>query len=218
VIKLNIACATNVFPAPWLNIDVADMNDAYFRHIRGLDADRLDSGWSEEQKNHVRWLNAGSLRFEQRDLRKGFPDYPDGSVDAIYGGQMIEHLQPHTEAPAFLLECYRMLKPGGRIRLTTPDLAWLIENFLSDSMGDFTSEQPEFYKDALEEDQLAYIMFGAGGTAERYEGHQHLYTRRSLAARLESAGFELAAELDGNLFAGSVDKGMSHSFGIEAIK
>ncbi len=139
MIKLNIACATNVFPAPWLNIDVVDMEDAYFRHIRGLDADRLDSGWSEEQKNHVRWLNAGTLRFEQLDLRKGFPDYPDGSVDAIYGGQMIEHLQPHTEAMAFLLECHRMLRPGGRIRLTTPDLAWLIENFLSDSRGDFAS-------------------------------------------------------------------------------
>jgi predicted SAM-dependent methyltransferase len=217
VIALNIGCATNLFPAPWLNIDAVDMEDAYFRHIRHLDAERLDSGWSDEQKGHVRWLNAGTLRFEQRDLRKGFPDYADGTVDAIYGGQMIEHLQPHTEAPAFLAECYRMLKPGGRIKLTTPDLVLLIEHFLSDSMATFEADQPAFYRGALEEDQLAFIMYGAGGTAERYEGHQHLYTERSLLQRLAVAGFR-RADSNSTVFADCIDKGMTHSFALEAVK
>jgi predicted SAM-dependent methyltransferase len=218
--KLNIGCATNVFPAPWVNIDMADMEDHYFRHIRRLDADRLDAGWSAEQKNHVRMLNAGALLFEQHDLRKGFPQYADGSVDAIYGGQMIEHLQPHTEAPAFLAECYRMLKPGGRIRLTTPDLLALIEGWRFGKLDELESEQPAFYKGALPEDQLAYIMYGAGGTAERYDGHQHCYSARSLRARLEAAGFksQTGHEPWPPLFADCIDKGMSHSFAIEGIK
>jgi predicted SAM-dependent methyltransferase len=214
--KLNIACATNVFPAPWLNLDFTDMEEAYFKHIRGLAADLLD--WPEEQKNHVRWLNTGTLRFQQHDLRKGFPDYADNSVDAIYAGQLIEHLQPHTEAPAFLAECYRMLKPGGRIRLTTPDLNALIEGWRYNKLGELEADQPAFYKGALPEDQLAYIMYGAGGTAERYEGHQHLYTERSLANRLSVAGFEVCGRLQSAVFADCVDKGMSHSLALEGLK
>jgi predicted SAM-dependent methyltransferase len=220
MICLNVGCATNCFPAPWVNIDLADMEDHYFRHIRHLDADRLDAGWSAEQKNHVRMLNAGTLLFEQHDLRKGFPQYADNSVDAIYGGQMIEHLQPHTEAPAFLAECYRMLKPGGRIRLTTPDLNALIEGWRFNKLDELEAEQPAFYKGALPEDQLAYIMYGAGGTAERYEGHQHLYTMRSLGKRLRVAGFPASnlVEVLDELFDDCIDKGMSHSFAIEGIK
>ncbi len=216
MIKLNIACATNIFPAPWLNLDFTDMEAAYFVHIRGLAADLLD--WPEEQKEHVRMLNAGTLRFEQRDLRKGFADYQDNSVDAIYAGQLIEHLQPHTEAPAFLAECYRMLKPGGRIRLTTPDLEALIEGWRFNKLDELEDDQPAFYKGALPEDQLAYIMYGAGGTAERYEGHQHLYTTRSLSKRLEAAGFRVAGVEPSDVFADCIDKGMSHSFALEGIK
>lgn len=215
--KLNIGCATNVFPAPWINIDREDMEEAYFRHIRGLDPAAM-TGWPEEQLDHVRWLNDGSLQFIQRDLRLGFEDYPDGSVEAIYCGQMIEHLNPHTEVPAFLAECYRMLRPGGRIRLTTPDLAYLIEAFLSDSMAAFEAEQPEFYKGATSEDQLAYIMYGAGGTSERYEGHQHLYTMRSLAGKLGNAGLRVVPCDESDVFADCIDKGMSHSFALEAVK
>ena len=220
--RLNIACATNVFPRPWVNIDRSDVESDYFAHIRGLAPEQM-GGWPEEQIQHVRWLNEGKLVFVQRDLRKGFPDYEDGSIEAIYAGQMIEHLQPNTEAPAFLAECYRMLKPGGRIRLTTPDLDLLIQAYNDAdmepaSLSDYVNEQPEYYRDALEEDKLAFIMYGAGGTAERYEGHQHLYTERSLWKRLAAAGFTPALNTERSLFADCIDKGMSHSFSIEVVK
>lgn len=216
MIRLNVGCATNVFLG-FVNIDREDMEENYFRHIRGLDPDRLDHGWSKEQKDHVRWLNAGALEFVQHDLRKGFPQYADGSVGAIYCGQIIEHLNPLHEAPQFLAECYRMLAPGGRIRLTTPDLDALLEGWRYNKLGEFEDDQPAFYKGALPEDQLAYIMYGAGGTAEKYEGHQHLYTVRSLWKRLEAVGFKVPDAHSG-LFAGCIDKGMSHSFALEGVK
>lgn len=220
--KLNIACATNVFPRPWVNIDRTDLETDYFAHIRGLTPDQM-GGWPEEQVRHVKWLQEGNMVFVQRDLRKGFPDYADGSIDAIYAGQMIEHLQPNTEAPAFLAECFRMLKPGGRIRLTTPDLNLLIRAYVDvdmepASLSDYANEQPEYYRDALEEDKLAFIMYGAGGTDDRYEGHQHLYTERSLRKRLDAAGFSEDRIVWSTLFTGCIDKGMSHSFSIEAVK
>ncbi len=219
--RLNIACATNCFPG-WVNVDRTDLEQDYFKHIRGLKPSEMH-GWSDEQKKHVEWLNEGKLQFFQWDLRKGFPMYADGSIEACYVGQAIEHLNPLHEVPQFLAECHRMLKPGGRIRLTTPDLDLLIDAYTQPNertakeLREFTDEQPAYYVDALPEDQLAYLMYGAGGTSERYEGHQHLFTRRSLAHRLGAAGLRVAPP-DGDLFAECVDKGMSHSFAIEAVK
>ena len=220
--KLNIACAGNVFPAPWLNVDLTDMEEAYFRHIRGLDPDRLDSGWSEEQKNHVRWLNAGTLRFEQRDLRKGFADFADGSVDAIYLGQVVEHLNPLHELPKLLAECYRLLRKGGAVRIVTPDLAYILSEF--PKMDKFAADQPAFFKDATPLDQFAYLIFGASGegcTRENYEGHFHLHYLSGMFKRLGEAGFSEIAGADyfgHTLFHDCIDKGMSHSFAVEAVK
>lgn len=215
--KLNIGCATNVFPG-WVNIDRDNVEETYFRHIRGLDpAEMSGRGWSAEQVNHVRWLNAGQLLFVQRDLREGFPDYADGSVDAIYLGQIVEHLNPIHELPQLLRECYRLLKEGGRVRITTPDLDALLRYYNERLMSMLIPDQPAYYADALREDQLAYIMFGAGGTSERYEGHQHLYTLRSMIARLRDAGIS-ASLANSDVFSDCIDKGMSHSFALEGEK
>ena len=220
--KLNIGCATNIFPG-FVNIDRDDVEQTYLKHLRPLVASQME-GWPEEQKRHAEWISAGKIQFFQWDLRKGFPMYADGSIEAIYCGQMIEHLNPLHEVPAFLAECYRMLKPGGRVRLTTPDLDLLIRAYNDAdmepaSLSDYVNEQPEYYRDALEEDKLAYIMYGAGGTSERYEGHQHLYTRRALCQRLHGAGFSGFDTFEVDLvFADCIDKGMSHSFAIEGVK
>lgn len=229
MIKLNIACATNIF-AGWVNIDRVDVEETYLRHLRGLDTEQM-AGWPEEQIAHSKAITEGRILFLQWDLRKGFPMYPDNSIDAIYGGQMIEHLNPLHEVPQFLAECYRMLKPGGRIRLTTPDLNVLVAAYVRSAedreslLPVFASEQPAFYKDALPEDQLAYIMYGAGGSNERYEGHQHLFTERSLRQRLDAAGFKVPMFVGCTFngvkqgpFEDCIDKGMSHSFALEYEK
>jgi SAM-dependent methyltransferase len=234
MIRLNLASGPNVFDG-WLNIDRDDVEENYLRHLRGLETSQMH-GWPPEQVELSKAITAGRIRFFQWDLRRGLPMYPDGSVDAVYGGQMVEHLNPIHEVPKFLAECYRVLKPGGRIRLTTPDLDALIHHY-ADARGwdgeritGLEKEQPAYYRDALPEDQLAYIMYGAGGTLEMYEGHQHLYTPRSLEVRLAAAGFsgiQLNTAHDQvisggravpSVFADCIDKGMSHSFAIEGTK
>lgn len=45
----------------------------------------------------------------------------DGTVALLYSSHMIEHLT-RTEAQAFLCEAYRILRPGGWIRIAAPDL------------------------------------------------------------------------------------------------
>jgi predicted SAM-dependent methyltransferase len=54
------------------------------------------------------------------DLGRGIP-LPDGSADVIYHSAVLEHIA-RNQVPGFLRECYRVLKPGGVIRIAVPDL------------------------------------------------------------------------------------------------
>ena len=55
------------------------------------------------------------------DLDKKFP-FKDNYAENIVAGELIEHLlNPHE----FLKECYRVIKPGGRLILTTPNATGL---------------------------------------------------------------------------------------------
>jgi SAM-dependent methyltransferase len=220
--KLNIACGGNLFVKPWINLDLVDMFDAYIRHLHGLDTANME-GWPPEQVELSKQITAHNIVFKQHDLRKGFPEFEDGSVDACYVGQACEHLNVLHELPKLLAECFRLLRPGGAIRLTTPDLNKLLSAYAEGRMSDFNSEQPGFYQRAKPADQLSYLLFGAGGagcTRDEYEGHFHAFTVETLGDRLLDAGFEHVAErpTPTAAFEGVRDYGMSHSFGIEGVK
>jgi predicted SAM-dependent methyltransferase len=70
------------------------------------------------------WVNAdhnpSSKDVVRVNLLRALP-FANGSFDVVYHSQFIEHL-PEGEAKAFLGECWRILKPGGVIRVVTPDL------------------------------------------------------------------------------------------------
>jgi predicted SAM-dependent methyltransferase len=57
-------------------------------------------------------------------VRKHFP-LEGNTFDYIFAEEVIEHLI-FREGRQMLLECFRILKPGGKIRLTTPDLNFLV--------------------------------------------------------------------------------------------
>lgn len=212
--KLNLCCGANVFPG-WINIDRTDVEADYLRHLR--DAPK-EMTWPAQQQTLVHRIH--EIDFRQRDVRDGL-NFCDGTVDAIYIGQAIEHFNRRTEAPALLNECARVLRSGGSIRLTTPNLQLLIDSFPHE-LGAYAREQPAFYADALPEDQLSYLLFGASGagsTNENYEGHHHCYTPRSLSQLLSECGFDTDWNAQHpELFTDCIDMGMSHSFAIEAVK
>lgn len=86
----------------------------------------------ERQKGPIYRSEWNNLRFTLRaqpegetqvlhhDVRTPLP-YPPETFDAVYLFHIIEHLTPE-EAPAFLGEVKRITKPGGIVRLSTPDL------------------------------------------------------------------------------------------------
>jgi SAM-dependent methyltransferase len=225
MIKLNIACGPNVFPFDgWINYDHVDFG-GYFAALRAS----ASVGMPPHQKklcDHL--LSGGEIRFVQHDMNDRFP-HDDSSVDAIYVGQAIEHLNPIQQTPEFLKECWRMLRPaGGLLRMTTPDLRKLLAAYEEGSMHRFATDQPDFYKNADPDSQLAFLMYGACGpdcTQERYEGHFFLFTKRSMHRFLVEAGFreivfydEPGESLSSVLEREVNDEGMSHSFVVECVK
>lgn len=63
------------------------------------------------------------------DLSTGIP-LDDGSCDVVYHSHVLEHLR-RDDARGFLVECARILKPGGIIRIAVPDLERICRAYLA---------------------------------------------------------------------------------------
>ena len=129
------------------------------------------------------------------DATRRFP-FADGVFDYIYSEHMIEHVS-WSEGRAMLAECRRVLKPGGVIRLVTPDLKRLT-HLLTGPLSDLD----EAY---LDYSVRTYRLPPGPSRAEhvvnhfmRAWGHQHIYDEASLREQLTAAGFAsvVAASLD----------------------
>lgn len=81
---------------------------------------------------HADWINldiaASAVGVIPCDLSRGIP-FPDGVFDAVYHSHLLEHL-PHAAAPAFMADCFRVLKPGGVARVAVPDLEAIVRLYL----------------------------------------------------------------------------------------
>ncbi len=68
------------------------------------------------------------------DVRRGLP-FADGTVDGIHSEHFVEHLT-QGELTAFLRECRRALRPGGVVRVATPDLAEIVRCYIDPDWHD----------------------------------------------------------------------------------
>ncbi len=75
-------------------------------------------------KIHPAWTNVDlhpkSPEVIDHDLTKGVP-FADNTFDMVYHSAVLEHFTKAAGAQ-FLRECFRVLKPGGIIRVAIPDL------------------------------------------------------------------------------------------------
>ncbi len=81
---------------------------------------------------HPAWRNLDVTSFdpavESCDLRTGLPA-PDSQYDMVYHSHVLEHLSP-ADGRALISECYRVLKPGGILRIAVPDLEQIARLYL----------------------------------------------------------------------------------------
>ncbi|HET9143386.1 class I SAM-dependent methyltransferase [Actinophytocola sp.] len=99
-----------------------------------------------------------------RAVRGNLAGLPVGSstVDVVANLQVIEHL---WDQPGFLLECHRVLRPGGRLLVTTP-------NRITFSPGRDTPLNP-FHTRELAAAELDELLRHAGFTVELLAGLGH---------------------------------------------
>jgi ubiquinone/menaquinone biosynthesis C-methylase UbiE len=81
---------------------------------------------------HKEWTNVDMVsagpEVIQHNIIGGLP-FRDATVDVIYHSHVLEHL-PKSKAPGFIQECYRVLKPGGIIRVVVPDLEQIAREYI----------------------------------------------------------------------------------------
>ena len=81
---------------------------------------------------HPRWTNidliAGDDSVQACDLREGIP-FADKSFDAVYHSHVLEHFSPE-DGEKLIVECFRVLRPGGILRVVVPDLERIAQLYL----------------------------------------------------------------------------------------
>lgn len=85
-----------------------------------------------------------------RDLPRIFDE---NSVEAIYSTHTFEHFT-FAEANEILSDCFRVLKPGGAIRIVTPDLDIAAENFQKRNKEWWLKNEIQWYKEGADLSEL----------------------------------------------------------------
>ncbi len=81
---------------------------------------------------NVNWINVDFVSTGEgvigHNLLEGIP-FNDNTFEVVYHSHVLEHF-PKDKAHLFIKECYRVLKPGGIIRVAIPDLERITRNYL----------------------------------------------------------------------------------------
>lgn len=81
---------------------------------------------------HPDWINIDLVSHKPQvichNICQGLP-LPDESCDVVYNAALLEHLR-HSDATDLLIECHRVLKPDGIIRVGVPDLEKICRIYL----------------------------------------------------------------------------------------
>lgn len=103
------------------------------------------------------------------DVTKEF-NYPENSLDFVYNEHFIEHIS-FEDATNLCSKIYTSLKPGGVLRIATPDLDYLCEKYLNNWKDqDWLQNRPEISNRCLMLNNVFYNW-----------GHRFLYNEQQLS-------------------------------------
>jgi predicted SAM-dependent methyltransferase len=203
------------------------------RRLARLDGCRVNIGFG--YRPTPGWVNIelGSTfpDFYFWDCRRGLP-FSDNRVAAIYSEHVFEHFEPEIDAPLFLRECQRCLRPGGVLRIVVPDAGAYLRAYggrweplavihpLEQSQEGWRDKESNYrgvkavYRTQM---QLINEVFRQG-----YQ-HKYAYDDETLVMALHAAGFSRVVRQS---FGVSLDLDMPpdnearqpHSLYVEAVK
>jgi predicted SAM-dependent methyltransferase len=120
------------------------------------------------------------------DATRRFP-LPDSSFHYVYSEHTIEHFT-YAQGQSMLAECHRVLRPGGRIRLATPDLEKMVSLVVraeEDAQRHYIRWATDTFLDASRGYRSSHVI----NNAFRGWGHKFIYDDATLRAALLEAGF-----------------------------
>ena len=119
------------------------------------------------------WCNVDIKMFpgidEVLDVTKS---WPWSDIDYVYGEHFLEHLSLEG-AITFLESAGNSLRTGGKIRLSTPSLEWVMTTHFT-----FQDSEAKSFNETLKTNRAFYGW-----------GHQFLYTKTMLSQVLDSMGY-----------------------------
>jgi len=119
------------------------------------------------------------------DMTKPFP-FSDNSFQYIASEHSIEHIK-YEEGKRALKECWRVLAPGGLLRISTPDLALLAATLTGDGQQ-IRSVLLEYATLCDQPPEMAMPAFLLNNEFRAW-GHQFVYDSSTLVCLLAEAGF-----------------------------
>jgi len=138
--------------------------------------DSFDSSWVNVD------ITSSSKIVVSHNILKGLPFQPC-TFDVCYSSHVLEHLT-QEQAKALLIECMKVLKPEGIIRLVVPDLEAIALNYLStlERSGD-TDAQADYDWMMLELFDQTVREF-SGGEMGKYLSRPDLSNREFILSRI----------------------------------
>lgn len=113
--------------------------------------------------------------------------FANESIHYMYSEHMIEHIG-YAQGLGFLRECRRVLKPGGQLRIATPNLLNLVRCYChrSDAESQTYLASPQYNDLPASKSRPCAVL----NHFVRSWGHQFIYDPDTLRAALEAVGFE----------------------------
>ena len=151
LLKVNFGSFTNMFHN-WVNCDIIDLSD---------------------------FAKRNGYIFKKVDVRERLPFF-DNEVDVIVAHHLIEHLT-REEGYKFLKECYRILKEGGVIRLSTPSIKTISYHYNIGDLREYYKDLNKGVEESRDNSEAFYRLL--------FEGHKTLYDGEDLKRIMEEIGF-----------------------------
>ncbi len=116
--------------------------------------------------------------------------FEDEELEHIWACHFLEHLD-YTDGAIFLAECYRCLKPGGRLGVVVPDTKAIMLRWLQQT-GDCMYIKDE-WRCVNDLDDMCHVFLYSD---IQETPHQWSYEPFTLARAMTEAGFEKLHEID----------------------